>query len=102
MKYRTDLILGEAFCTVVFFRFPDSGLSLSNGLYFYFLGRDSENRENDKIQKTNCAMLNLKYCLRGFIKFVLLTIGSISAIDSKVVTTFSLRSIFDSCVLRSR
>ena len=44
-------------------------------------------------------MLNLKYCLRGFIQFVLLTIGSISAIDSKVVTAFSLRSIFDSCVL---
>ena len=47
----------------------------------------------------NCTMLNLKYCLRGFIQFVLLTIGSISAIDSKVVTVFSLRSIFDSCVL---
>ena len=35
-------------------------------------------------------MLNLKYCLlvRGFIQFVLLTIGSISAID-----------LVDSCVL---
>ena len=35
----------------------------------------------------------VKYCLRGFIQLVLPTIGSISAIDSKVVTTFSLRSI---------
>ena len=69
MKYRTDLILGEA-----------------------FRGLDSENRENDKMQKlTNCTML--KYCLRGFIQLVLLTIGSISAIDSKVVTAFSLPSI---------
>ena len=91
MKYRTNLILGEAFCTFIFFHFPDSELSLLNGLHFYFSGRDSENRENDKIQKTNCTML--KYCQRGFIQFVLLTIGSISAIDSKVVTTFSLRSI---------
>ena len=69
MKYRTDLILGEA-----------------------FRGLESENRENDKMQKlTNCTML--KYCLRGFIQLVLLTIGSISAIDSKVVTAFSLPSI---------
>ena len=69
MKYRTDLILGEA-----------------------FRGLESENRENDKMQKlTNCTML--KHCLRGFIQLVLLTIGSISAIDSKVVTAFSLPSI---------
>ena len=69
MKYRTDLILGEA-----------------------FRGRDGENRENDKMQKlTNSTML--KYCLRGFIQLVLLTMGSISAIDSKVVTAFSLPSI---------
>ena len=30
MNYRTDLILGEAF------HFQDSGLSVLNGLHFYF------------------------------------------------------------------
>ena len=28
MNYRTDLILGEAFCIFIFFYFPDSGLSV--------------------------------------------------------------------------
>ena len=28
MKYRTDLILGEAFCIFIFFYFIDSGLSV--------------------------------------------------------------------------
>ena len=75
MKYRTDLILGEA-----------------------FRGLDSENRENDKMQKlTNCTML--KYCLRGFIQLVLLTIGSISAIDSKSGNSILSPLHFDSCVL---
>ena len=36
MKYRTDLILGEAFCIFIFFYFLDSGLSVLNGLQFYF------------------------------------------------------------------
>ena len=45
MKYRTDLILGEAFCIFIFFYFLDSGLSVLNGLQFYFWLRDSENRE---------------------------------------------------------
>ena len=45
MKYRTDLILGEAFCIFIFFYFLDSGLSVLNGLQFYFRLRDSENRE---------------------------------------------------------
>ena len=45
MKYRTDLILGEAFCLFIFFYFQDSGLSVLNGLQFYFWLRDSENRE---------------------------------------------------------
>ena len=35
MKYLTDLILGEAFCIFIFFHFPDSGLSVLSGLYFY-------------------------------------------------------------------
>ena len=43
MKYRTDLILGEAFCIFIFFYFLDSGLSVLNGLQFYFWLRDSEN-----------------------------------------------------------
>ena len=33
MKYLTDLILGEAFCIFIFFHFPDSGLSVFNGLH---------------------------------------------------------------------
>ena len=33
MKYLTDLILGEAFCIFTFFHFPDSGLSVFNGLH---------------------------------------------------------------------
>ena len=45
MKNRTDLILGEAFCIFIFFYFLDSGLSVLNGLQFYFRSRDSENRE---------------------------------------------------------
>ena len=45
MKNRTDLILGEAFCIFIFFYFLDSGLSVLNGLQFYFRLRDSENRE---------------------------------------------------------
>ena len=45
MKNRTDLILGEAFCIFIFFYFLDCGLSLLNGLQFYFRLRDSENRE---------------------------------------------------------
>ena len=43
MKYRTDLILGEAFYMCIFFYFLDSGLSVLNGLKFYFWLRDSEN-----------------------------------------------------------
>ena len=35
-KYRTDLILGEAFCIFIFFYFLDSGLSVFNGLQCYF------------------------------------------------------------------
>ena len=35
-KYRTDLILGEAICLLIFFHFPDSGLSVLNGLHFCF------------------------------------------------------------------
>jgi len=33
MNYRTDLILGEAFC--IFFHFPDSGLPVLSGFHFY-------------------------------------------------------------------
>ena len=54
MKYRTDLILGEAFCLFIFFYFLDSGLSVLNGLQFYFWLRDSENRE----LKAICAWLS--------------------------------------------
>ena len=36
MKYRTDLILGEAFCIFIFFYFLDSGLSVLNGCNFIF------------------------------------------------------------------
>ena len=36
MKYRTDLILGETFCIFIFFYFLDSGLSVLNGLQFFF------------------------------------------------------------------
>ena len=45
MKYRTDMILGEAFCLFTFFYFLDSGLSVLNGFQFYVWLRDSENRE---------------------------------------------------------
>ena len=45
MKYRTDLILGEAFCLFIFFYVLDWGLSVLNGLQFYFWLCDSENRE---------------------------------------------------------
>ena len=43
MKYRTDLILGEASNIFISFYYLDSGLSVLNGLQFYFWSRDSEN-----------------------------------------------------------
>ena len=36
MKHRTDLILGEVLCIFIFFYILDSGLSVLNGLQFYF------------------------------------------------------------------
>ena len=45
LKYFTDLIFGKAFCIFMFFRFPDSRLSVLNGLHFYFSWSDSANRE---------------------------------------------------------
>ena len=50
MKNRTDLILGEAFCIFIFFYFLDSGLSVLNGLQFYFTHQIS-------IRETNCIGL---------------------------------------------
>ena len=44
MNYRADLILGEAFCTLMLFSFI-SGRSVLTGLHFYFRRRDSENTE---------------------------------------------------------
>ena len=38
MKYRRDLILGEAFCVFIFSHFPDSGLSQLNDLLLIFDG----------------------------------------------------------------
>ena len=37
MKYCTELIFGKAFCLFIFFYFPDSELSVLNGLHFNFL-----------------------------------------------------------------
>ena len=45
MKYRRDLILGEAFCIFIFFYFLDSRLFVLNGLLFYFCLCDCENPE---------------------------------------------------------
>ena len=45
MKYRTDLILGKAFCIIIFFHFPDSKLFVLKGFHFRFLWRDSENHQ---------------------------------------------------------
>ena len=36
MKYRRDLILGEALCIFILFRFLDSGLSVLNDLHLFF------------------------------------------------------------------
>ena len=36
MKYRTDLLLGQDFFHVYLLSFPDSELSVLNGLHFYF------------------------------------------------------------------
>ena len=36
MNYCIDLILGNAFCTFIFFHFPDSRLSVWKGFHFYF------------------------------------------------------------------
>ena len=45
MNHCIDLILGKAFCIFIFFHFPDSRLSILNGLHFYFSLRDSAIRE---------------------------------------------------------
>ena len=45
MKYRIDLIFGEAFCIFIFFYSLDSGVSVLDGLQFYFWLRDSENAQ---------------------------------------------------------
>ena len=42
MKYRTDLILGEAFCIFILFYFPDYGIGIFYGLHFFFWWRDGE------------------------------------------------------------
>ena len=44
MEYCTDLILGEVFCIFILY-FPDSELSVLNGLHFYSHWHDTENRE---------------------------------------------------------
>ena len=49
LKYCIDLILGKAFCIFIFFHFPDSRLSVLNGLHFYFSLRDSAIREYRKL-----------------------------------------------------
>ena len=61
MKYRTDLILGEAFCLFIFFYFLDSGLSVLNGLQFYFWLRDSENRELADYEHATIVYFEWKY-----------------------------------------
>ena len=38
IKYRTDLIFGEVFSILIFFRFLDSRLSVLNGFVFIFNG----------------------------------------------------------------
>ena len=68
MKNRTDLILGEAFCIFIFFYFLDSGLSVLNGLQFYFRLRDSENREYPGEMKKKLVMQNFRgqtRCIMG-------------------------------------
>ena len=60
MKYRRDLILGEAFCKFIFFYFLDSGLSVLNGLQFHFWLRDSENpylRQTQGICRENTTLV---------------------------------------------
>ena len=53
MKYRTHLILGEAFCIFIFFYLLDSGLSVLNGLQFYFGFHDSENPQYSRSKLIN-------------------------------------------------
>ena len=65
LKYRTDLILGEAFCLFIFFYFLDSGLSVLNGLQFYFWLRDSENRELEYWLETFGTRLRLTLLSEG-------------------------------------
>ena len=64
MKYRTDLILGEAFCIFIVFSFLDFGLSVLNGLQFYFGLRDSE--------KPQCCSKSLRDFLACFKSLVIL------------------------------
>ena len=45
LKYCTEVILRKAFCIFIFFHFPDSRLSILNGLHIYFSLRDSAIRE---------------------------------------------------------
>ena len=47
-----------AFCIFIFFHFPDSGLSVLNGLHFYFWSRDSENGEFARRSHSNFRKSN--------------------------------------------
>ena len=50
MKFHTDLL---KYINFIFFHFPDSGLSVLNGLNFYFWWPDSENSLREFLVQTN-------------------------------------------------
>ena len=63
MKYGTNLISGEVFCVFIFFHFSHSGLSVLNGLnFFYSRWRDGENREQSiSGMSLNCPEMRNEY-----------------------------------------
>ena len=66
MKYHTDLVVGEAFCIFIFFHFPNSGLSVLNGLHFIFMASQWKQRMDyfDDQHTITVPMINvvLNFC----------------------------------------
>ena len=94
MKYHTDLILGEAFFIFIFFYFPDSALSVLNGLQYWptlanpFLSKIGMGRRHSHVrplpfscQAIRCELWQAWFKIRNFLSG--LTALSIKHFSSK-------------------
>ena len=61
LKYRTDLILGEAFRVFIFSHFPGSGLSVLNGLLFIFESATVKTENTTSVNYLPSKVDNIKF-----------------------------------------